>query len=86
MSLMNTPPIRTPFQDKNGIVAREWVNWTTQAYRVLVANTRSGTTAQRPTENLYIGMPYYDTTLGYEIHIHQVTPTVVWHNGAGAAV
>lgn len=55
--------------------------------KLLAQNTmvQSGTTAQRPTRYLYVGMPYYDTTLGYEINVHTITP-LVWHNGAGAPV
>lgn len=86
MSLINTPPIRIPFQDKDGIVSREWINWSMQAFRLLFAGSQSGITADRPITNLYIGRPYYDTTLGYSIHVHQVTPSVVWHNGAGLSV
>lgn len=33
----------------------------------------SGTTANRPTSNLYIGRPYFDTTLGQPI----------WYDGSG---
>lgn len=34
----------------------------------LSALTEAGTTAQRPTVNLWIGRAYFDTTLGFEIH------------------
>lgn len=35
------------------------------------ALTGSGTTAQRPIKGLWIGRPYFDTTLGY----------VIWYSG-----
>ncbi len=44
-----------------------------------------GTTGQRPTPTR-IGQSYYDTTLGYLISCQQITPSIVWHNGAGAIV
>jgi hypothetical protein len=48
-------------------------------------NGEAGTTAQRPTTNLYVGRPYYDTDLGKPINVHQVSPTI-WHDGVGATV
>ena len=36
----------------------------------------SGLTADRPTENLYIGMSYFDTTLGKPIWLKSVKPSV----------
>jgi hypothetical protein len=46
----------------------------------------SGPTAKRPTKQLYVGQVFYDTTLGYPVWVHQVSPSIIWHNGAGAAV
>lgn len=41
-----------------------WANWYTQVFQILFANQQSGTTAQRPIEDLYPGRPYFDTSLG----------------------
>lgn len=44
------------------------------------AVTRSGTTAQRPTTGVWIGMPYFDTTLGQEIYVSAATASsVTWY-------
>lgn len=69
-----------------GGMSRQWVAFLTKLRNDAVWRGRSGTTAQRPTDGLEIGTPFYDTTLGYQINVHQVSPIVVWHNGAGAAV
>ena len=44
----------------------------------------SGTTAQRPSAS-YIGQPYFDTTLGYQINAKSLAPTV-WVNATGVQV
>jgi hypothetical protein len=62
-----------------------WAGWFAQASVVLQDASNSGTTAQRPTANLYVGKPYFDTTLGYAINLKSTGPTV-WVNGAGTAV
>jgi hypothetical protein len=56
--------------------------------RILFSSTLSGLSADRPTSGLpvrWIGMPFYDTTLGKPIFLHSVNPDV-WHDGAGAVV
>lgn len=63
-----------------------WMAFVTKVKNYIVWRSQAGTTAQRPTAGLEIGTTYYDTTLGYLICVHQVTPAVVWHNGAGAVV
>lgn len=50
--------------------------------------SRSGPTASRPTSVLdgrWIGMPYFDTTLGKPIFLKSVNPDV-WVDGSGAVV
>lgn len=49
---------------------------------VLSALTQSGTTAQRPTEFLWIGRPYFDTDLGRVVRVIQLSP-VVWATDVG---
>ena len=47
--------------------------------------SRSGPTLSRPTSKLdgrWIGMNFYDTTLGKQINLHSVNPDV-WHDGRG---
>jgi hypothetical protein len=64
---------------------KDWQEFFSSVYFSVTYLQQSGTTAERPTKGLYIGRPYYDTTLGYQICVNSVNPTV-WHNGAGAVV
>lgn len=45
----------------------------------------SGITANRPTVGLYVGMPFFDTTLGKQINVKQVSPAI-WVDGSGVTV
>lgn len=60
--------------------------WFASIQRWLSPVGQFGTTTTRPTTNLFIGQPYFDTTLGYMVWIKQVSPSVIWVNGAGTAV
>jgi hypothetical protein len=80
-------PVRpdSDVMDANGNVTPRWNSWLSWV-DTFVSNGRSrGTTAQRPTKNVYIGQFYYDETLGYPVWVDSVGP-IVWHNAAGAAV
>jgi hypothetical protein len=72
--------------DDTGSFNNQWVSFFTKAKNYISRNSQSGPTSDRPTSNLEIGTRYYDTTLGYLIAVHQVKPSIVWHNGAGAVV
>ena len=66
----------------------DWASFFHSAQQTVFLLTRSGPTASRPTsviDGRWIGMPYYDTTLGLPVFLHSVNPDV-WHNGAGAVV
>ena len=52
-SFFETTPGPTPSED-----------WYFLVFLSLKHLTQSGTTAQRPTENLWAGRPYFDTSLG----------------------
>ena len=53
-----------------------WVNY----QKVL-----SGPGSNRPTENLILGMSYYDTSLGKPIYLHNISPAI-WHDAEGNRV
>jgi hypothetical protein len=61
----------------------QWAGWFSTVQGILQAVSSSGTTANRPTKNLYIGQMYYDTTLGLPVWVNAISPAIVWHNGAG---
>lgn len=67
--MLNPPPIQSALQ-VSGVGAfwpKPWGNWFTRAWQILSAAEESGTTANRPTTNLWTGRPYFDTTLGIPI-------------------
>lgn len=76
---------RNEMFDKEGRMHPAWAGWFTTAHQILQDTSSSGTTAQRPTNALYIGKPYFDTTVGATINVKSVNPTV-WVNGAGTVV
>lgn len=85
MSLSPIPTDRFIDKDKKVEVDEIWLSWWNSIQFWLFPNGQFGTTANRPTTNLYIGRMYYDTTLHYPVWVNSLNPTV-WHNGAGAAV
>jgi hypothetical protein len=67
----------------------EEMGWLEQVARIVNSRITSGTTAQRPTELLYPGRPYFDTSLGSAgkgMMIYSNSDTSGWVNGAGASV
>jgi hypothetical protein len=71
--------------DAAGNFTPAWAGWFTQAQQILQDISSSGTTAQRPTNAMYVGKRYFDTTLGVPIALKQVSPAV-WVNGIGSVV
>jgi hypothetical protein len=45
----------------------------------------SGPTVNRPTSNLYVGVQYFDTTLGKPIYCKQLSP-IIWVDSTGTNV
>lgn len=82
---MEKPPITEPFNGPDGSISEPWLVWLNKLWMVAGSLDNSGVTADRPTKGLYVGRPYFDTTLGYSISLKSVRPTV-WVNGAGATV
>jgi len=70
---INTPPIRDALpitgQPGNQFASwpKSWANWLNQVWAVTTTLNSSGTTANRPTENLWVGRFYFDTSLGIPI-------------------
>ena len=79
---------QAPFQDavsERGNITPSWAQWFTKVGLFAGSVSDSGTTANRPTKNLFIGRPYFDTTLNKPIWVKTVT-TVVWVDATGASV
>jgi hypothetical protein len=62
------------------------VSWFAQAFLILFAVQQSGTTAQRPTKQLWIGRTYWDLDLDLPIWVKAISPAVVWVDAAGNTV
>lgn len=83
--MIKPPPFRDKFLTDTGDISSSWMQWIQQAGLYAFSLSDSGTTANRPTSNLWVGRPYFDTTLGYPVWVKTVSP-VVWVNGAGTSV
>jgi hypothetical protein len=65
--MINPPPTRSPLVDDKGMITQEWQEFFSAAFFSLRSQEMSGTTANRPTKRLFVGMPYFDTTLNRPI-------------------
>ena len=64
----------------------EWAGWLSIVQMILLAASSSGTTAQRPTQGQFVGMPYFDTTLGIPIWLLTPGAVPVWVDATGTPV
>jgi len=78
-------PNPDPAVDEGSAFTPPWVSFFTKVRGYIVANSQSGTTAQRPTSGLSPGDGYMDTTLGFKVHVRSVNPTV-WVRYDGTVV
>ena len=62
-----------------------WEAVFTRWQSIIAADQQSGATADRPTEGLWIGRRFYDTTLNKPIYVSAVK-TTVWRDASGAVV
>ena len=74
-----TAPNLGPIQDDTGQPTRQWRQWINNVALAADAVQQSGATALRPTSNLWVGRPYFDTDLGYEVFYDGAT----WVGGSG---
>jgi hypothetical protein len=63
-----------------------WAGWFSTAQNILQATSSSGPTTARPTSGQYVGMFYFDTTLGYPVWLKTPGGSPVWVNATGGAV
>lgn len=82
---MRAPPLQIPMQDSRGYITQEWQEFFTAAFMLMSSLEFSGPTAGRPAKNVFVGMRYFDTDLGYLISVKSIKPTV-WVDGAGNTV
>lgn len=93
-SPIGTPPINELINpntvDKKtaaGRLTSSWITYFSNITKVAQAVSSSGTTAQRPIKDIYIGMTYFDTTLNKPIWVKTYTAgAAVWIDATGSVV
>lgn len=68
--------------DNRGTLSQWYQSWFSSIQYYLSAVGNNGVTAKRPTTGLYVGYPFYDTTLQKPIWWNGST----WKDATGAAV
>lgn len=79
-------PTDTPMVDLAQFISVPWGQWVNRTHAAALSVQQSGPTAERPTQRLWLGRFFYDLTLGKPVWVHQVKPTVIWHDASGAPV
>ena len=76
----------TPVSDSKGKITTQWLSWFQSVTSTCNSLQTSGTTSQRPTgSRIWIGMPYFDTTLGKPVFLKTASP-IVWVDATGTPV
>lgn len=79
MALIGTPPQGT---NPDATLGVGWTEFFSNVYKILFAITQSGTTLNRPTVFMWVGKPYFDTSLGIPIWYNGTA----WVNASGGIV
>jgi hypothetical protein len=87
MSLNSSTPIPTRpiITQKGDLLDKLYQAWFGGIQQWLGPVGQFGLTAARPTKNLYIGLSYFDQTLGFPVWVKQISPTVIWVRYDGTA-
>lgn len=74
-----------PLHDKSGNTTPAWAGWFSTSHQILQAVSSSGSTAARPTANLYIGQPWFDVSLGLPVYVKAIGPPAAWVKADGSS-
>ena len=83
MSLSPVPQ-NNSIDGKNPMLAM-WQAWFGAIQQWLGPIGQHGATTARPTSNLYVGLSYFDSTLGKPVWVKSLGPTV-WVDATGGVV
>lgn len=61
-------PFQSEIQTAASLVTSVWQQWLDRVQGILNSVTGSGKTADRPTQDLYVGMPFFDTDLNQPVY------------------
>lgn len=86
MSLSPIPTDRMIDKAHKSEISELWLSWFGSIQFWLFPLGQNGTTAKRPTTNLYVGRPYFDTTLTKPIWVKAISPSIVWVDATGTPV
>lgn len=78
-------PANNALTSFNSMATLPWLRWFNLVHQTITAARQSGPTSDRPSETLWIGRQYFDTTLGKPVYVKSVRPTV-WVDAAGTTV
>lgn len=83
-------PSNAPLVDETRLGTTAWLQVFTRWHRIITSLAQAGPTANRPTQYLWIGRRYFDTSLGANggkpVWVARVKPSVVWVDASGAVV
>lgn len=80
---IQVPQPGTPMLDGTGELHPTWQAYHNSIQQTVFAGSRNGPTTSRPTSSMsgrYLGMPYFDTTLGLTVFLKNTT---TWVKGDG---
>ena len=78
-------PSNSPVVDSDLTASAAWQAWFSRIHSIVVTGQQSGTTANRPTSQVWIGRQYWDSTLNKPVYVASVKP-IVWRDAAGTIV
>ena len=78
-------PTRPIITQQGAVLDRLYQSWFASIQRWLGPVGQSGSTTNRPSNGLYVGLQYFDTTLGKPVFLKQVS-TPVWVDATGTVV
>ena len=65
---ISQPPFQSILVDADDRVQTPWAQWFSQLQPILQSVVASGPTSGRPTQTLFIGYPYFDTTIDQMVY------------------
>lgn len=78
-------PSNDPVVGDDKKAARTWMQWFSRVQDIVISIQQSGPSSERPTNLLWVGRRYFDTTLGKPVYFKSARPNV-WVDASGLPV